>query len=79
MNFVKTGRNRLVVSLVVLGTALASSLGFAKDKYDNRKPGAAGFFGRQFMQRGAAIITNIGLNGIFDAALRAIDNFRIFG
>jgi hypothetical protein len=51
------------------------------DKYDNRKPGATGFFRRwfMFMQRGAAIITNIRLNGIFDAALRAIDNFRVVG
>jgi hypothetical protein len=45
-----------------------------KDKYDNRKPGATGFF-----QVGAAVITNIRLNGIFDAALRAIDDFRVFG
>jgi hypothetical protein len=50
-----------------------------KDKTDNRKPGATGFFRRHFMQGGAAVITNIRLNGIFDAALRAIDNFRVFG
>ena len=76
MNFVKKGHNRLVVPFVILGVALAPSLGFAKVK-DETRPARAIFMAAEYPGVEVPLEENVSMDIIFHNKGKSDENMSV--